>query len=213
MRNRVLWLRAGISALVVTIAVVIVALSGSRPGAGAMPFPARELRTAVAPPPIHLTDQTGQPVDLAALKGKVVMLTAVYASCPHTCPLILAEAKRVVAGLPARDLADLRVIAVTIDPAHDDQAALARLASMHGLEPPLWHLVTGEASEVERTLDRMNIARKLDPRTGVIDHGNLLMLVDRQGRLAYRFTMGAKQEPWLRAAIKLLLRESPKSAA
>jgi len=151
-------------------------------------------------------------VDLAALKGQVVLLTGVYASCPHTCPLIMAEAKRVVAALSPAERADLRVIAVTLDPAHDTPAVLARFADMHGLETPMWHLVTGEVAAVEQTLDRMGIARKRDPKTGVIDHGNLLMLVDRGGRLAYRFTMGPKQEPWLRAAIRLLLRESSEPA-
>jgi protein SCO1/2 len=213
MQSRILSLKAGLYTLAVVTALVFLALSGTRPGAGTLPFPARELRTTLVPPPIHLTDQVGQPVDLVALKGKVVMLTAVYASCPHACPLILAEARRVVAELSPRDRADLQVIAVTIDPAHDDRAALARLAKLHGLEPPLWHLVTGEIPEVERTLDRMNIARKLDPKTGIIDHANLLMLIDRQGRLAYRFTMGPKQEPWLGAAIRLLLRESARPAA
>jgi len=200
-RSAMVW---GVTAVAIVATVVALTLAAAN---GLGRFPARELRTANEPPPIRLTDQAGQPVDLAALRGKVVMLTAVYATCPHTCPIIMAEAKRVVAALSPNQRADLAVIAVTIDPAHDTPEVLARFADMHGLESPLWHLVTGEVSEVEQTLDRMGIARTRDPGTGVIDHANLLMLVDRGGRLAYSFTMGPKQEPWLRAALKQLLAE------
>ena len=205
-RAAIVW---GVTALAVVATVVALALAAAQ---GPGRFPARELRTAHDPPPIRLTDQAGQPVELAALKGKVVMLTAVYATCPHTCPTIMAEAKRVVAALSPNERADLVVIAVTIDPAHDTPEVLARFAEMHGLEPSLWHLVTGEVSEVEQTLDRMGIARTRDAKTGVIDHANLLMVVDRGGRLAYSFTMGPKQEPWLRAALKQLLAERPQPA-
>jgi protein SCO1/2 len=148
-------------------------------------------------------------VDLAALRGRVVLLTGVYASCSRTCPMILAEAKRVVAGLDPREAEDLQVIAVTLDPDHDTPEVLARLADAQGIAPPVWHLVTGEAARVERTLDRMGIARSRDPGTGIIDHANLFLLVDRQGRLAYRFTLGPRQERWLSTAVRLLLRESP----
>ena len=63
---------------------------------GELPFPAEALRISQRAPAFRLTDQSGQPVDLAALRGSVVVLTAVYASCPHTCPLILAQARDAV---------------------------------------------------------------------------------------------------------------------
>src|SRR5262245_15775972 len=131
-RAAIVW---GVTAMAVVATVVALALAAAH---GPGRFPARELRTAHDPPPIRLTDQAGQPVDLAALQGKVVMLTAVYATCPHTCPLIMTEAKRVVAALSPRERADLAVIAVTIDPAHDTPEVLARFAQMHGLQSPPW---------------------------------------------------------------------------
>jgi len=200
---------AAAAALLVCGAAGLFAALGAGPARGELPFPAEELRTALRPPALSLVNQRGEPIELSALGGKVVMLTAVYASCPHTCPLILAQAKRAVDELGPAERADLRVVAVTLDPAQDSSAVLAQLAGNHGLEAPLFNLVTGEPDRVEATLDAMGVARRRDPETGVIDHANLFLLVDRGGKLAYRFSLGERQERWLASALKVLLREPP----
>ena len=197
------------AALVVGASSGTFAFFGPEPARGELPFPAEALRTAFRPPDLRLTNQAGERVDLAALRGRVVMLTGVYASCPHTCPLILAEAKRVIGSLTPEERAGLRVIAVTLDPAHDSPEILAELAGMHGMSPPLYHLVTGKVPEVERTLDEIGVSRRRDPKTGVIDHANLFVLVDRRGKIAYRLTLGPRQERWLGTALRILLNESP----
>ena len=58
---------------------------------------------------------------------------------------------------------------------------------------PLYNLVTGEADEVERVLDDMGVARQRDPETGIIDHASLFILVDRDGKVAYRLGLGERQ--------------------
>jgi protein SCO1/2 len=202
-------LHAGAAALLLAGSAAGLTLSTSQPASGELPFPAEELRTSHEAPPLALTNQLGDPVALSALKGKVVMLTAVYASCPHTCPVILSQAKGAIAELSLEAQQDLRVVAVTMDPEHDSTGVLAELAKNHGLQAPLYNLVTGEAAEVEGILDRMEIARQRDSETGVISHANLFLLIDREGRLAYRLGLGERQQRWLATALKLLLRESP----
>lgn len=179
-----------------------------RPEGGELPFPAEALRTSHRPPPLSLTDHTGARVDLEALRGKVVLLTGVYASCNATCPMILSQAKRVVSALGSDDREDVRVLAVTLDPERDTRAVLSHLAAAQGLAAPTWHFLTGAPPEVERTLDRMGVSRSRDPATGRIDHTNVFLLLDRKGRVAYRFTLGPRQESWLSEAMRLLLRES-----
>lgn len=198
---------AGAAALVVAAIAGSFAWLAPAAPAGEIPFPARELRTAHPAPSLQLTNQAGEPVDLAALRGKVVMLTAVYASCGHTCPAILTQARTAIEALPAAQREDLRVVAVTIDPAHDSPAVLAELAGRHELERPLYQLVTGAPPEVERVLDQMEVARVRDPETGVIDHANLFLLLDREGRVAYRLTLGERQQRWLADALGVLLEE------
>ena len=75
------------------------------------------------------------------------------------------------------------------------------------MNPPQYLLAGGDGKEVNRILDDLSIARKRDPATGVVDHVNLFAVIDKQGRIAYRFTLGETQEPWLVEALKLLGRE------
>lgn len=197
------------SALFVAIAAISFTALGREPEGDQLTFPAEALRTQLHSPVLRLVNQDGVTLDLEALRGKVVLLTAVYSSCPLSCPLIFGQTKAAIAAVPAELRGDLRVIAVSMDPAHDTPDVLAALARSHQIEAPLYALVTGEPTEVERVLDDMGIARTRDPETGVIDHANLFLLVDRDGRIAYRLTLGERQQRWLSSALELLLREKP----
>lgn len=196
------------AAAVVVAGGTLVGFTTPEPIRGELPFPAEALRTDLAAPPLRLTDQTGATVDLADLRGQVVLLTAMYSRCVHTCPLVMAQAKRVVSELSPAEKSGLKIVVVTLDPANDDQTVMATLAAVQDVHAPLWHLVTGQPAAVERTLDLMNVSRKRDPETTAIDHANLFLLVDRHGRLAYRFTLGDQQERWLTTALRLLLGET-----
>lgn len=68
------------------------ALSNLRlsPVSGAMSGVGTDLDGTPAPD-FHLVDQTGQPVALSDLRGRVVVLTFLYTRCPDTCPLIVSK--------------------------------------------------------------------------------------------------------------------------
>jgi len=201
---------AAAALLVAGSSSVFALIAGDAPS-GELPFPAEELRTAYEAPQFSLTDQERTSISLADFRGNVVILTAVYASCPHTCPAILSQAKAAIAELSDREREDLRVIAVTLDPETDTPEVLQKLAENHGMPSTLYHLVTGDSAEVEPLLDRMQIARERDPETGVISHANLFLLIDRNGKIAYRFGLGERQQRWLKSALEVLLREEAAS--
>ncbi len=195
-----------------TAALVALAMAGSlalvRSPAPTRPeFPERELRTALPAPKLRLTNQDGAPVSLSELKGKVVVATAVYARCGLACPRILGQAKRVVAGLSDAQRQDVRVLGITLDPEHDDVAALGALAEAQSVRAPLYQLLTGGEAEVNAALDGFGVERRRVPKTGVIDHSNLFVLIDREGKVAYRFTLDALQEEWMAAGLRALLRD------
>src|SRR5262249_57258066 len=80
-------------------------------------------------PEFSLTTQAGARLSLRDLRGKVVAVTFIYASCADTCPLLTAK----LAGLQRRLGADFgtRVFfaSVTVDPQHDTPTVLARHAA------------------------------------------------------------------------------------
>lgn len=203
-----LWPTVAASLLLVAGGALAMAkLGGGDPPAGELPFPAEELRTSYAPPRFELVDQEGQKVSLAQYRGKVVILTGVYATCGYTCPMILRQAKRAVAAVNEAERAEVAVLAVTLDPSRDDPKAMAKMAQGQQVSAPTFRLLTGDPGVVNDLLDRMGIERRRNPETGVIDHTNLFLVVDRQGRIAYRFSLGERQESWLIRALEHLLRE------
>src|SRR5919112_2563173 len=51
--------------------------------------------------PSRWRDQRGDTLHLAALAGRVRVVAMVYTSCHASCPLVVAELKRIEASLPA----------------------------------------------------------------------------------------------------------------
>lgn len=205
-RGVALWASAGLG--VVVAGAVLISLMSPARADGDLPFPAEDLRTAYTPPPVRLTRHDGAAFDLAALRGKVVLVTAVYARCGLTCPTIMAQTKQAVASLSPEERADLRVVAITLDPEHDTVERLAELANAQDVASPEFNLLTGPPAEVESVLDALQFARRKNSETGVIEHANLFLLVDRDGKLAYRLSLGDRSQRWLESALRLLLRES-----
>ncbi len=62
----------------------VAALAGGTPVEGELPFPAEALRIAVPMPTFDLIDHEGKPLASRELRGRVVLLTAVYSSCGFT---------------------------------------------------------------------------------------------------------------------------------
>lgn len=194
--------------LVLASAVVLGVISEPTDQTQELPFPAERLRTSHTPPAFSLTDHTGANVSLDELKGRVVVMTAVYASCGFTCPMIMSQAKRAVENLTPEERASITIVGVTLDPEHDTPEILTHMAEGQGVEAPLFRLATGDPDVINALLDDLQIARSRDPETGIIDHVNVFSVIDRAGRLSYRFSLGERQEQWLESALRLLANES-----
>lgn len=205
--RRALWRAAAPAFVLVAGMVATFALTAPSAAQSETAFPGARIRTSFAAPALELTSHEGRTVSTATLRGRVTVVTAIYSTCGRTCPMILSQAKRVARALDEAQRREVSFIAITLDPTHDGRAELARLAWAQGVRAPQFQLLTGEPDAVERTLDAFGFARRRDPRTGVIDHANFFVVLDRRGRVAYRFTLGERQEPWLVDALRELVRE------
>lgn len=139
-------------------------------------------------------DQTGAPRSLASLRGAPVLLAMVYTHCTATCPLAVAELRRIAALEPG-----VRLVLVSLDPARDDPERLARYAADHALDASRWTLLTGSDSDVRDLAATLSVRyRRVTPDD--LAHSNLITLLDREGRIV-RQTSGPMDD----AAVAQLL--------
>ncbi len=148
------------------------------------------------PTPQHvpLVDQRGQPVSLAALRGKVVVLAPFLSLCQDECPLVTGAFISLQRDLRAAGLAN-RVVFVetTVDPGRDSVARLAAYQKEFGAD---WDLWTGTPADiaafwkpfgVEYQIVPEEQPPKIDwftgkPLTYDVDHTDGYILIDTAGR-------------------------------
>ena len=173
-------------------AAVMIALgSVAAPAAGAHPAPTAARLAKIGPAPdFSLTATDGGHVALADLRGKVVAVTFVYASCADTCPLLTAKLVGIQKRLGVAGEARTRFVAVTVDPARDTPEVLGRYAAGHGARPPGWVFLTGTSEEIREVTRRYGVYVKANPG-GDVDHTFLTSLVDREGALRVQY-MGVR---------------------
>lgn len=121
--------------------------------------------------------------------------------------MIFAQLRKVTESLSPAQLSELTIAAITLDPERDDVKRLAQISEAQKLALPTYHLLTGSSASVNKVLDDYGFMRKTNPETGEIDHNNLFIVIDRGGRVAYTFTLGAVQQAWLTEALHKLLAE------
>jgi protein SCO1/2 len=170
----------GFAGLALTLlATSEISASGVSPSPSALAAP---LRQGSAAPPFALVDHRGQRVSLTSLRGRPVVMTFVYANCHATCPLLIERLKALEARTPSGAIAFL---AVSLDPERDTPEALAAAAAHWGLGDR-WHLLTGEPSAV-RALLRAHGVQWAPLPNAEIAHSNVVVLIDRGGRVAFSY--------------------------
>lgn len=211
--RRPMWTTAGVGGVLIVAATSGLLLFDIDNSPRNLPFPAEALRTSYPVPAFDLVDQSEREIAHDTFAGDVVVITSIYSCCPEACPLILQQARRVVDAIDPALRGDLHVYGITMDPDRDTPASLGSMAEAHGLDPAIFHLLSGPAAVVNPVLDRLGFERRVDPETGLIDHANLFLIIDRSGSIAYRFTLGETQEEWLATALHMLLREPAPGAS
>lgn len=198
---------AGVAAGVLTMGGLY---AYGRPDAGAdapLPFPGERIRTALTPPDASFVDQEGNAFSLAGLRGRVVLVTGVYAQCSTACPEILRETKALLDTLPAADRARLSVVALSLNPEYDTADLMSAVTEGYGFSFPEFRYLNGQPTAMHAALTQLGFGATRNPATGVVDHANLFLVLDAQGRIAYRFTLDARHRSWLREAILSLTGE------
>jgi protein SCO1 len=147
--------------------------SGARMATGASGWAGFVRPPGARAPDFTLRDQDGKRATMAEYRGRPVAVTFVYSTCEDTCPALVDQ----VRGALDDSGADVPLLAVSVDPAHDTPARARRFLNERRM--------TGRARFLlgsRRALAPVWRGYGVQPQEGRLDHTASVVLVDAQGR-------------------------------
>ena len=154
---------------------------------------------------LPLTDRHGATRDWESLRGKPRLVSMFYTSCQYICPLIVDSGKAVERALTPAQRDRLGIVLISMDPARDDPAALARVVARRGLDTRRWLLASPPEGDVRAAAGVLGI-RYRELADGEFNHTSELVLLDAEGRIVARTDqVGTRPDPRFLAATRALL--------
>jgi len=129
-----------------------------------------------------LLNQDGKAIDLDVYRGKKVLVTMFYGSCPATCPLIIDTLRAIEKKVDDAQRQDLRVLLISIDPERDMPASLRQLADSRRVDTTRWTLAHAHANAVRRIAAALSVQYKKLP-DGQFSHSTVISALDADGKI------------------------------
>ena len=139
--------RTALALAIVALACAMFPLAACGGGASATGFSGTALSDGGPAPDFVLTDQFGDSVSLADMRGRAVALSFLFTGCPDVCPVVTTQLKRLYDELGA-DADSVEFVTVSVDPERDDPQAAMRYLERWGVENE-WRYLTGARADLE----------------------------------------------------------------
>ena len=101
-----------------------------------------------AVPDFALIERSGQAMTRADLLGKVWLASVIFTRCVEECPVVSNHMARLHEALAAEP--DVRLVSITVDPAHDTPEVLTRYAQSFTAKSQRWFFLTGDKASIYR---------------------------------------------------------------
>ena len=152
-----------------------------------------------------LTDQDEERFDLSEHRGDAFLVFFGYTFCPDACPLMLSKLAAVYDVLDLEPGQRVRTIYITVDPSRDTPEQLGEYLAYFSTVDVRG--LTGSREEIDEVAERYGVLYKYqEPNEAghyLVAHTTTLFLVDREGRLRYRFHPSDTPE-YIARGVKLL---------
>lgn len=159
----------------------------------------------------QLNDRHGRRVSLRTVFERPAVISLIYTSCHHTCPVItrrLAEASR-----DAREVLganSFNVVTVGFDTVNDTPYAMRHFAKGQGVDDDHWYFLSADAATVAALVEETGFTYQPSPHG--FDHLTQATVVEAGGTI-YRQVYGETFElPWLVEPLKQLVFGQPVAA-
>jgi protein SCO1/2 len=137
-------------------------------------------------PNFAMIDQHGDFLQIGAMRGKAFVLNFIFTRCQAAtmCPASTTRMSELQELSREAGLEELHFVTITFDPEFDSPGILRQYATGYGLENENFHLLTGTQELVDDLLRQFGILSMEED--GTINHTMATLLVDANGRVAFR---------------------------
>lgn len=137
-------------------------------------------------PNFALIDQRGKFLQIRQLQGKPFIMNFIFTRCtvPTMCPASSSRMAAMQDAAREAGMDDLQFVTITFDPEFDSPGILNQYADGFGMEGDNFYLLTGDKSVVDDLLRQFGILTMEED--GTINHTMATLLVDANGRVAFR---------------------------
>ncbi|MCM3573761.1 SCO family protein [Mesobacillus subterraneus] len=143
------------------------------------------------------TDQNGESLSKADLKGKVWVASFIFTNCADVCPPMTANMAKLQDMMKEEGLEDVEIVSFSVDPTVDSPEVLKEYGNKFNVDFMNWSFLTGYSQEeIEKfALENFKTLVK-KPETGdQVIHGTDFYLVDQNGDMRKYYT-GLKEVPF-----------------
>ena len=152
------------------------------------------------------TTSDGNSATLSASNGHVRIVTMMYAHCPGVCPMSIATLGRIENQMSAAERDQLRIVALTLDPAQDPLASLTAFRREHGIDSARWTLGRPSSGAVTRLATGLGIEYRV-LADGTVEHQSLFALLDESGQIIAKTSNTQNPDPRFVAQVRRALEQ------
>jgi protein SCO1/2 len=135
-----------------------------------------------------LTGTTGEPISLAALRDKPLVVSLVYSACSSVCPVTTQHLIDAVAQANQFFGPDqFNVLTIGFDARNDTPARMAHFASIQGIKAPNWQVASADPATITAILRDLGFSYV--SVAGGFDHITQTTVLERGGKV-YRHVYG-----------------------
>jgi protein SCO1 len=144
--------RRGDEKLFLIIVLALGAIAGASSWFAAVALKRHDAANEIAPDQLRrlenfaLTDENGNTVARADVRGKILAVSFLFTSCSLTCPEVSKRMAEIQNLTATKD--DVRLLSLTVDPRTDTPAALAKWGARFGADTNRWRLLTGDKAQL-----------------------------------------------------------------
>lgn len=145
----------------------------------------------------------GDQLRLADLSGRPVVISLIFTSCYHVCPLITQQLAEAVAV--ARDTLrgnEFDILTIGFDSTNDTPARMRSFARERGIDPLGWHFLSADAATIEQLAAELGFIFFASPRG--FDHLAQITILDQELRVYHQIYGDSFVPPTLIEPLKRL---------